>query len=329
MGRHRAILAATRPLRAVAVSAVAIVLLLVAGCGSTSRTAADGHGGTVAVSDLRYAHLPAGAHGPVLARAVARSLLDAFGVPSDAVALASVPRSSPVASAPERLATPNLVDVHRIWRVPGSPRKILALVRHSHPAGLRIDGGGSGGHHAIGQPEIETSWWVTFKADPRSGLGSETLTISMTAAPKGGTLLRADGQAVWLNTRSPAERVPAGESSIEIARGPTYRQITLRRTISAAGSVKRIVAAIDMLPIVQPGTTACPEEPLGPVVRLSFRNHTGKVLAQAAQAAGSEVGNCSPMYFSIKGHEQKPLTEGRGVIDTASQIVGVELLPRS
>jgi hypothetical protein len=248
----------------------------VVGCGSTSRTATDGHAGTVTVSELRYTHLPAGAHGPVLARAVARSLVDVFVVPSDAVALASVPRSSPVASAPERLATPNLVDVHRIWRVPAAPRKILALVRHSHPAGLRINGGGSGGHHVIGQPEIETSWWVTFQAHPRSGLGSQTLTISMTAAPKGGTLLRADGQVVWVSTRSPAERVPAEVSSIEVTRRSADRQISLRRRITA----------------------------------------------------GSEVGNCDPMYFSVKGHEQKPLAEGASVIDTVSQILGLELLPR-
>jgi hypothetical protein len=306
-----------------------IALLLVAGCGSTSRTAADGRGGAITVSDLRDTPKPAGAHGPVLARAVARSLVDAFGVPSDTVALARVPQSSPLASAPERLATPNLVDVHRIWRVPGSPRKILALVRHSHPAGLEINGGGSGGHHAPGQPEIETSWWVTFQAHPRSGLGSETLTISMTAAPGTGTWLRADGEAVWVSPRSAAEGVPAGVSGIEVTRRSGDRQISLRRTISAASSVKAIITAIDRLPIVQPGTWVCPEEPAEPAeVRLSFRDHTGHALAQAVQAAGSEVGDCSPMYFSIKGHEQKPLAEGSSVIDTASRILGLELLPR-
>jgi hypothetical protein len=307
----------------------AVLVLLVAGCGSTSRTAVDGHGETVTVSELRDTRLPAGAHGLVLARAVARSLVDAFGVPSDAMPLASVPRSSPVGSAPERAATPNLVDVRRIWRVPGSPREILALVRHSHPAGLTINGGGSGGHHAPGQPEIETSWWVTFQAHPRPGLGSQTLTIAMTAAPGGGTLLRADGQVVWVSTRSPAERVPADVSSIELTRRSGDRRISLRRTISAASSVRAIIAAIERLPIVQPGTWVCPEEPAEPVeVRLSFRDHTGKVLAQAVQAAGSEVGNCSPMYFSVKGSEQKPLAEGASAIDTVSQILGVELLPR-
>lgn len=51
----------------------------------------------------------------------------------------------------------------------------------------------------------------------------------------------------------------------------------------------------------------CPDEPIGPVVRLSFRGHTGRVLAKAAQAAGDEVGNCSLMFFSVEGREQKPL----------------------
>jgi hypothetical protein len=171
---------------------------------------------------------------------------------------------------------------------------------------------------------------VTFQAHPRSGLGSETLTISMTAAPGGGTLLRADGEVVWVSTRPPAERVPAGVSSIEVTRRSGDRRISLRRTIGAARFVKAIIAAIDRLPIVQPGTWVCPEEPAEPAeVHLSFRDHTGKVLAQAAQAAGTEVGNCNPMYFSIKGHEQKPLAEGASAIDTISRIVGVEMLPRS
>jgi hypothetical protein len=222
-----------------------------------------------------------GPHGPGLAHAVARSLLGALRVPSDAIPLGSVPRSSPISSAPARSVTPDLVDVHRIWRVPGSPREVLAVLRHSHSAGLTMNGSGSAGKHGV----------------------------------------------VWVSARPPAERVPAGVSSIEVARGPTYKQMTLRRTISASASVRRIVAAIDMLPIVQPGTWVCPEEPVGPVVRLSFRGDAGRVLAEAVQAAGDEVGNCSPMYFSVRGREEKPLAEGASVIGIISQMLGLKLLP--
>jgi hypothetical protein len=116
-------------------------------------------------------------------------------------------------------------------------------------------------------------------------------------------------------------------SSIEVTRGATYRQVTLRRTISASASVRRIIAALDMLPIVQPGTWACPEEPVGPVVRLTFRGPADGVLAEAVQAAGDEVGNCSPMYFSVEGHEEKPLAKGASVIGIISQMLGLRLLP--
>jgi hypothetical protein len=118
-------------------------------------------------------------------------------------------------------------------------------------------------------------------------------------------------------------------SSIEVTRRSVDRQISLRRTISATSSVKAIIAAIDGLPIVQPGILICPEEPAEPVeVRLSFRDHTGKVLAEAVQAAGDEVANCRPMYFSVNAHEQKPLAEGASAIDTVSRILGLQLLPR-
>lgn len=56
-------------------------------------------------------------------------------------------------------------------------------------------------------------------------------------------------------------------------------------------------------------------------------SHDGRVLTQAEQAAGAEVGNCSPMYFSVEGREEKPLAEGASVIATISQMIGFKLLP--
>jgi hypothetical protein len=59
-----------------------------------------------------------------------------------------------------------------------------------------------------------------------------------------------------------------------------------------------------------------------------MRDRTGRILAEAVQGAGDEVGNCSPMYFSVKGHEQKPLAKGASVIAIVGQTLGVGLLPR-
>ena len=287
------------------------------------------YGREISVGGLRDTPVPAGAHGAVLARAVARSLLGALRVPSDAVPVARVPRSSPISSVAARLATPNLVDVHRIWRVPGSPRVVLAIVRHSHPAGLTINGGGgSGGEHAVGQPEVEYSWYVTFGAKPQPGLGSQELVISMTAAPQGGTLPRADGEVVWLSARPAAERVPAGVSSVEVTRGPPRRGRRLLRVISDPVAVQRIVAALERLPIVQPENVGLPVG-AGRTRRgaLDLSRQRPEGLAEAVQAAGTEVGNCDPMYFSVEGREQKPLAEGASVIGIVSQTLGLKLLP--
>jgi hypothetical protein len=53
-----------------------------------------------------------------------------------------------------------------------------------------------------------------------------------------------------------------------------------------------------------------------------------KGTAKAAQAAGDEVGNCSPMFFRVEGREEKPLAKGASVIAIVSQTLGVGLLPR-
>jgi len=302
-----------------------LAALLASGCGKSNPP----HAGDPAISVhlVPTTRVPVSASGRVLAVAVARSLVGAVRVSGRWLPLADVPRSSPIDSAPGRPATPNLVDVHRVWRVPGRPREALATVRGSHPAGLPVDGEGSGGSRGVDGREVEDFWYVSFRAAPRRGLGSEQLSLSMTAAPGGGTLLRADGQVVWLSLRSAAERIPAGARSIEVTRESGRGRVSLRRTIAAPASVARIVAAVDRLPIVQPGTVVCPaERAQAPVVVLSFRGARQQPLAQASQAAGPEVDGCTPMRFSVGGREMQPLSEGSGVIDIVDRALGLTLL---
>ncbi len=304
-----------------------LAALLAAGCGKSNVPQAGDPPTRISVGAVPPTHAPASAGDRTLALAVARSLVGAVRVSSRPISLEDVPRASPIRSAPGRPATPNVVDVDRIWRVPGRPRAALAAVRHSHPAGLLVNGEGSGGRHGVGEREVEYFWYVSFQAPPRPGLGSEQLSVSMTAAPGGGTLLRADGQVVWLNVRSAAERVPAGVSSIEVTRGAGHGRASLRRTITAAASVARIVTALDRLPIVQPGTVVCPDEQVQPlVVHLIFRSAQEQTLAQASQAAGPEVDGCAPMRFSVGGRELQPLSGGAGVIDIVDRALGLRLL---
>ena len=120
----------------------------------------------------------------------------------------------------------------------------------------------------------------------------------------------------------------AGPAAKRHARRPTHGAVTLHEVIISPAVVRRLVAAIDALPIVQPGAWVCPAEPFGPIIHLTFRGRTGRILAEGVQGAGAEVGNCSPMYFSVEGREEKPLANGVSVIAIASQTLGVRLLAR-
>jgi hypothetical protein len=291
-----------------------IALVLVAACANS------GHAQTISIANPPAVALSAGG-GPSLARSVARSLLDALRLPSDAKPLSDVPRSLIMRFAGSRPATPNLVELARTYRLAGAPQALLNAIRP--PTGMRRSGAGSAGHHAPGQPEIETFRYVTFEAPPSAGVQSETLSLATIAAPDGGTLLRAEAQVVWTSERPAAERVPAGVSSIELTRRSVDRQISLRRTISAAHRVKAIGTAIDRLPIVQPGTTVCPDERAAPTLIITFRGPAHEALAQAVQGAGGEVANCNPMYFSVRGHEEGPLAQGATVITLIYRMLGI------
>jgi hypothetical protein len=168
---------------------------------------------------------------------------------------------------------------------------------------------------------------VTFEARSSAGVQSETLSLATIAAPGGGTLLRAEAQVVWISERPAAERVPAGVSSIELTRRSVNRQIPLRRTIRAALQVKAIITVIDHLPIVQQGTTSCPDERAGPTLIITFRGPADKALAQAVQRAGGEVANCNPMYFSVRGREEDALAQGAAVAALIDRMLGIQVLP--
>jgi hypothetical protein len=313
---ERAIRVARKPSRSALLSST-IALVLAAGYANSGQSQ------TISTANPAAAAAPSG--GPSLAKSVARSLLEALMLPSDAKPISDVPRSLSMRFAGSTPATPNLVELARTYGLAGAPQAVLDAIRP--PAVMRPSGSGSAGHHAPGQPEIETSWYVTFEARPSAGVQSETLSLATIAAPGGGTLLRAEAQVVWTSERPAAERVPAGVSSIELTRRSVDRQISLRRTISAAHQVKPIVTVIDRLPIVQPGTTACPDARVGPTLIITFRGPAHEALAQAVQRAGGEVANCNPMYFSVRGHEEDPLAQGATVIALIDRMLGIRGLP--
>lgn len=333
-------MAAGRLLRGLpAFLSLVVACSFLSGCGKTYRAPGD-----IALRRPPSTRSADGLKGPHLAHAVGETLLDAVEVPSGAERVAHAPQGSQLNHAPQREATPNLVDVDRIWRIGGKPLAHMAALERAHTPGLRVTGGGGG----IEGPGIaEKVSYVTFRAEPPPGVQSETLIVTAATAPGRGPLLRADAQVVWTSPRPSTERIPQPVSYIVVLRRspaaellsrarqaghPLARRLrhgvtTLRRVIRRPAAVRRIVAAVESLPIVQPGATVCPAESLGPVVYLGFNASTTRLLAVAVQSAGDEVGNCAPMEFSIRGHEEKPLAEGKKALDVVDEVLGAQLLP--
>jgi hypothetical protein len=318
---------------------VGFACLFISGCGemytAPGNVALRRPAPKVIATELTGAHL---------AHAIGETLLDTIEVPNGAERMAHAPPASQLNHAPQREATPNLVDVDRIWRIGGKPLAHLTALERSHPPGLHVTGGGGG----IEGPGIaEKVRYVTFRAEPPPGVQSETLIVTEATAPRREALLRADAQVVWTSPRPSTERIPHKVSYIVVlrrspaaellsrvrraghplARPPKHGVTTLRRVIRQPAAVRRIIAAVEGLPIVQPGAIVCPAEPFGPVVYLGFHAGSTRLLAVAVQSAGDEIGNCAPMELRIGGRQEAPLGEGERALDVVDEILSAQLLP--
>jgi hypothetical protein len=107
---------------------------------------------------------------------------------------------------------------------------------------------------------------------------------------------------VWIVTRSPSEKVPAGVHEIDIRSAYPGGPAIVSRKVSDPARVSQIVRWIDALGIVQPGALACPALG-GPVVTLDVRAAAGDLLARASVVDFQGTsGPCNPIDFSVGGH---------------------------
>ncbi len=106
-------------------------------------------------------------------------------------------------------ATPDVVDLHAWWVVPGSPAAALAYVGNHAPAGTFISDRGFSGIRGRVTEEVFGMTWRTVPP----GLESRTLVVSVTSAGQGATALRADAEVVWLIPHPPSATIQIGRST--------------------------------------------------------------------------------------------------------------------
>lgn len=206
------------------------------------------------------------------AQALAASLLDQVILPPGTKVTTTMPAAlDRLFSSPP---TPNLIDLHRMFLVPGlAPEAVKDYLGRLPAPGFTVDGMGRLSHDGI---------FIVESGDPSDPAGHPRLDEQMVAAPGGGTLVRADAWIVWLPSRSPGEVVTGSDVTVVVSdRGmpmggvpaPQSIELTVTDTVGAA----RLIRDFNAIP------TAAPGMPFGCIA------HAGWTLAVTFTASGQAI----------------------------------------
>lgn len=261
-----------------------------------------------------------------LARREARRLFATVRLPAGAVASSRLPAGANrvLAQPGSRPGTPDLVDLHRYFIVPGQPSAVLAYLEDHPPRGAKEDGTGSYGVKGV---TIETGVGFAVTHVPRA-LETADLEAEVVALPKDRTALRVDSQVTWLPLKDADDYVPADVTSVtaiaadaaDLGFGPgtpIVPPITVdRRTV-----VERLRSDVDHLPVASPGIMSCPAE-FGPPLWLRFLAHGHEVALVSVDATG-----CGSVEVAVDGHRGVPLTGGYGLAPEIEKLTGLQPPP--
>jgi len=234
------------------------------------------------------------------ARTEAARLLALLRVPPGAVELTREPNVLKAPSYDE--ATPNLVDAHHWWRIREKATSVLAYLAARMPRGATLFVSGSGGP----APVYYTKGFA-LPAVP-GVLSQRVLAASVAQVSPSTTILRTDGEAVWISPRPADETVPAGVREVDITSTAFMTQAPIASVrVTDAAQVRQIVKWINAMGIAQPGAISCPALD-GPTVTFVFRAAGGMRVARASgmDFAGSS-GECNGLEMRIGGRPEPAL----------------------
>jgi hypothetical protein len=257
------------------------------------------------------------------ATAAARALLAHTPVPPSARrATGLVPGSGGLlAHPPSAPATPKLVDRHATFVVGWPlPRVKRFYARHRPPAAHRA------GHGHRGGPGIPANLNLAWRLPAGSpALVSRQTLIDLVALPHHSTGIRIDAQVVYRVVRPAGERVPAGVGAVTITRARPGQVPDLTRTVTAAAKLRTIIRLLDRLPIVQPGTIACPVLLADtPVVTFTFSaGPDTPALAIATEPADvtEPTTACNALTFAVGDHAWPSLLHGARFLHRVDRLV--------
>lgn len=251
----------------------------------------------------------------------AAALLATLSLPSGAVRQAAEPAdddgtlAQPV-SAP---ATPNAVDDHAWWVVPGTTSQVLQYVKSHPPPGGASDF--SGGSVGGGKPTV-TATGFQWKAIPGE-LGIRWLLVAVVRLQDGSTGVRADSEVVWITPRPPSERIPRSARRVVVTDARGGKVVQGPFTVTSRTTVARIVSLLNGLPAWQPGTYSCPAD-FGWRIRVAlYRNATVSTARPLALAVAAPSG-CGVVQLRLNGVRQPALADGSEVANRLGRLLRVK-----
>ena len=163
----------------------------------------------------------------------------------------AAPDGAPLQAA-TLIMSPDLVDVFRVWRVPGDALAAVDWI-DKWEQGRGWNGLGSGQGHGP-QPADDTAS-RTFAAPGTPG-ADRTPQIQVVAAGDG--LVRYDALVVFVPPRPAGETVPPGatEGVVTTCNGIPERQVA-QTTVRDPGAVARLAAEVNGLPRTTTGVVLC------------------------------------------------------------------------
>lgn len=323
----RAGLVARARYRGTMVTAVtATTAVFLAGCGT--RVAGEpgrDRPGPVASGAAAPGREPAaGSHAQALA--LARRLLSGLILPPGArpVRMRVLPA---LLRQPQGPAGGHEARVHRFFRVSEPVTVVQGFLMAHHPAGSRRSGYGQGTGPGSGaasgqtvQPGTITMTSVSYA--PRSlpaGIASAELDTAVVPAPGGGSLVRADADAIWYPPRSAAEWVdPARYRAVVVSIGlMNPRPRTRTRSITSARVIARLAERVNTLP-------GAPYQPPNcPAILASYRIAFVPAAAGVPRIVVTPSG-CLTVAVTAAGSAQPPLWGDTGLIGAARRLLHVK-----
>ncbi len=219
-------------------------------------------------------------------------------------------------------ATPDIVDLYRLWRTSGTSTEVQAWVSAHPPAGSTWAGSGSSNRYGR---LLETDRTYAYPPVARH-FQSRQLLVALGPLARGGTGIRIDAQVVWFPSRPAAEVVPPG---VTRATATVYTRDHLSgsaETVLGAAtfvdpSVVRLLAHIvDSLPLAVPGARSCPSDNgTAPQLDVVF---SGRGIPEVV--VHDDTNGCGGVSFRIGDTSEAPLTDN-GLFHRVDRLLGLDL----